>query len=130
MKKQHYNETNIIFTYPNSWQIEQDKNVISLYDPINGVGSIQFSIYYASNSQNISLKDELEDYVSDKHNKFVISVNDLYACTNYLLDEDGVRYWKYWLFIKDNMLVFASYNCEKEDYGKEEKIVDEIMNAL
>jgi hypothetical protein len=130
MKQYNYNETKLSFAYPDNWTIEQDKNLISIYDPLHGVGVLQFSIYYVPNSQDISLKDELEDYVSDRHqNEFAVTIKDQYAYTDYLLDEE-LRYWKYWLFIKDNMLVFGSYNCKRNDYGKEEKIIDEIVNAF
>ena len=63
MKVYNYPDADLSFQYPDNWTIEQEKNVLSIFDPENGVGSLQFSFYQVPNPQIISVKNELEDYL-------------------------------------------------------------------
>ena len=49
-----------VFLYPNDWTWEKEDNVISIYNPENGLGALQFSIYYVGNDSRVDLKTELE----------------------------------------------------------------------
>ncbi len=114
--------------YPDSWNAELTDNVLSVYDPINGVGVLQFSTYLNSNPEkNINLKAELSAFLKNKDGYIEISVNGNYASTNYL-DEEG-RYWEYWLFLTQSTLILASYNCERDDIGKEDEEIKEIIHS-
>ncbi len=39
-------------------------------------------------------------------------------------------FWKKWWLIKDNLLLFATYNCEITDREKELNFVDTTVNSL
>ena|ERR1700719_4055564 len=126
MKKFDHQEADLSFTYPDDWEIEQEKNIVSVYNPINGVGALQFSFYQIGNDQAISLKDELEDYVKGRHENGQVKLDGSYSFSNFLEGKDG-RFWRYWLFIKGKTLTFVSYNCYKNDIGVEEKKVNDIV---
>lgn len=113
--------------YPENWEAELNDNVLSVYDSLNGVGVLQFSTYHVSDSKRINLSNELSDFLRDKHEPIEINVDNNYAFASYK-DNEG-RCWKYWLFLKKDILIFASYNCEKDDVGKEDKEIDQILRS-
>jgi hypothetical protein len=51
---------------------------VSLYDPENGIGALQFSTYKANGSY-INVSDELENYLDDKHEHLDIKQISNYA---------------------------------------------------
>jgi hypothetical protein len=121
-------EAFLSFDYPTSWTVEQEKNVISVYDSERGLGALQFSFYQVEHPEKIVLSSELEDYISRRHgNSIVLKENGL-AFSDYLAGTDN-RFWKYWLFLKCNILIFASYNCNQGDVGKEDEIISNILNS-
>lgn len=128
MKKFNYSNTGFGFAFPDEWHIDKDENVISLYDPIKGVGTLQFSIYRINEPKNINLKEELEDSLRGHHEKYSVSVFNNYVTTDYL--SDGKRIWKYWLFLNGRFLIFGTYNCNYYDQGKENKVIREIINTI
>jgi hypothetical protein len=113
--------------YPEDWKAELKDNVLSVYDELNGVGVLQFSTYHIPNPEAINLGDELSEFLKDKHGSIEINMGNNYASAEYLDDEE--RYWKYWLFLKKDILIFASYNCEKDDIGKDDKEIDKILRS-
>ena len=115
-----------VFLYPDNCTYEKEDNVISVYDEENGLGALQFSIYYIGNENKIDLKIELEDFLEDYDSFEVEIVNDL-AYSKFI---DESRVWQYWLFQKGNTLILASYNCEKEDTGKEDTMVNKILSSF
>ena len=114
------------FFYPDDWILEKEDNVISVYDAENGLGALQFSVFYVGNDGQIDLKVELEDFLEDYMPVEVEIISDL-AYSTFV---DGDRVWQYWLFQRGNSLVLASYNCEIEDKGKENEMINEILNSF
>ncbi len=121
--------SNFQFYYPDDWEVGEEGNIVSVYDRKKGVGSVQFSIYYISNSREVVLRDELNEILSGKAVKFEIQESKNRVFSDYVDDKDN-RYWKYWLILKDNTLVVATYNCGTSDIKKESKIVEEIIKTI
>jgi hypothetical protein len=119
--------TELSFEFPENWATSKDKNIVSVYDAINGLGSLQFSVYFKNNNELINLSDELEEYLSKRHEDFEILLKENFAYCN-CLDEEN-KLWHYWLFQKANNIIFATYNCALDDGGKEDKIVDTIVRS-
>ncbi|HEV8283660.1 MAG TPA: DUF3805 domain-containing protein [Chitinophagaceae bacterium] len=119
----------LYFSYPDKWEIAQDESTLSIYDPVDGLGVLQISSYNVPDPKEISIKDELEEFIEERHNEITVHLTDDFAYTPYLIDENK-RYWKYWLILKKNTLIFCSYNCQKEDFGKEEKTLNEIIASI
>jgi hypothetical protein len=130
MQLYNYKSTSLNFIIPDDWQIEEENNFLSIYDPINGVGALQFSVFWPPDAALVTLESELIEFITDSYKKaFFATVQDDRAYTDYLVHENGA-YWKYWLIRKDDMIIFGTYNCSKENAGKEDKIVDEIINLI
>lgn len=126
MKNYRYNEQ-FGFTFPDRWEVADDGNLISIYDPNNGLGALQFTLYEVGDPSGIDLISEFEDYLANRHGHFDIEQGDDFVHCD-IRDEDGV-WWRYWLFIKGNTLVFTTYNCDQQDIGKEDQKVEEIIKS-
>lgn len=127
MKTYDTNDSNFSIAYPDTWTYEEDGNVLSVYDSKEGVGALQFSSYEVENIASIDLMAELQDYVSDRHESFKVQKFDKYAFCN-AEDEKG-NVWRYWIFTREKTVIFASYNCLKEDVGKEGAEIDAIVKS-
>jgi len=121
-----YNDSDLSFSIPDNWVFEREKNLISVYEPHDGVGALQFSIYYIDEDRDISLQSELIEFLNGKHSKFEVKniLNYVYC----FLNENGT-YWKYWLFRKNIILVFATYNCAMNDADKESEVIERIIQS-
>jgi len=115
---------------PDNWELEQsENNLITMYNYVNSQGVLQFSVYYPPDAGSVSLKNELIDFVDNRHHDFDIYENSHYTHTNYLL-ENNEMYIKYWVIRKDKAIIFGTYICDKEQRGIEENVVDEIIEAI
>ncbi|MBS9464378.1 hypothetical protein KIM67_18295 [Flagellimonas sp. 389] len=126
MKSYTDDKFGFVFLYPDNWTREKEDNVISVYDAENGFGALQFSIYYVGNEVQIDLRVELEDFLQD-YDSFKIEMIDGFAYSKF---RDGEIAWQYWFFRRGNSLVLASYNCEINDRGKEDKIIKNILDSF
>lgn len=126
--KSFYFDKGIKVMIPDGWEEEKGDSLMSLYDPIEGVGALQLSFYKVSNPDSIDLCKELEEYLNDKHDNINIRRLANYAYCS-VVDEDGV-YWRYWLFLKLRDVVFASYNCDEAVKDQEYGVIDDIVKSL
>lgn len=113
---------------PSDWELEENGNLMSLYNPENGVGALQLSFYNVGDASSIDVTKELEKYIEDKHENFIIKTINRHAYGD-TEDEDGV-YWRYWLFLEKSIVIFVSYNCDESDKGVEDHLVDRILGSI
>jgi len=113
---------------PYSWLDEKNDNLVSFYDPVDGVGALQFSFYKAIDADFADLGMVLYGYLRDKHDRVDIKQFPEYAACS-ILDEDGV-YWRYWLFLKRGDLIFVSYNCGEAAKNGDYDIVNNIIKSI
>jgi hypothetical protein len=126
--KSFYFNNGIKVTIPDNWKEEKGDNLVSIYDPVDGAGALQFSFYKASNPDSIDLSKKLEEYLHDKHES--TNIKQLPGCAYCsLVDEDEI-YWRYWLFLKLGDVVFASYNCHEAIKDQEYRLIDNIVKSL
>ncbi len=128
MKEYKYLDTEFRFVYPDNWVVEEENNILSVFDPIKGVGAIQFSYYHVNDPSKVVLSDELDDYLKGKYDVYNIYKFDNYVCSDYI--NSGEEIWKYWVFMKGNTIAFITYNCLSTDGQKEEKEVESIINSI
>jgi len=121
MKSIHLDK-NIIASIPNNWGINIGQGGVSLFDPINGVGAVQFSFYTVHNPYSLNLADELDEYLKDKYENVQANLLGDLAYVS-LVSSSGIL-WRYWLLRKMSNIIFVSYNCKKED------IVDNIIQSV
>jgi hypothetical protein len=128
-KKHQLPELNQDVIIPYDWDIFEEDNLISIFEPQFGVGVLQLSIYYVEESTKIDLKEEFFNLVSIPNN-IQINVIDKRSFFYAEFENNEDTFWRYWLFRKNEYIVFASYNCSKADMRREDAIVDAILNSL
>jgi len=120
---------------PENWAVEDEGSLISVYDPNQGVGTLQISAYSIPSDQEPDLVEELAKYLiyrvkikskADLISKIKIDSN----CAFYEVFKEGGRYCSYWMFYKNYKLIFLTYNCPGEEFSKEKEIIDQILNSL
>lgn len=116
---------NFQIKFPENWEINEEENIINLYNPQNGYGVLQFTIYFVENN-DIAIEVELEEYVKSRHSNYEILKEKSSLAHGYNMIEDE-KHWQYWIYKGENFLVFASYNCAKDDIGKEGVEIKKIL---
>ena len=111
-----------------NWEVQEEGNVISVFDPKNGLGALQFSIYFVEAAVGINVANELRDFLEDKTADAEITSFDNYAYSQFYDEEE--TFWRYWIFREGNHIIFASYNCSSEDAGSEDGSIDKIMKSV
>jgi len=127
MKLIHLNN-NFIAQIPNNWDVKITQDVISLFEPLNGLGVIQFSFYKVQNADSLNLTEELDEYLKDKYGNINANLINDYAYFN-IVSFSGI-FWRYWLLRKAGNIIFISYNCAKEDINKEDDTIDNIIRSI
>jgi hypothetical protein len=56
MNTKVYSNEDFDAVLPESWIVEEDEGIISLYNPEDGVGALQFSVFSVASPSNIALK--------------------------------------------------------------------------
>jgi hypothetical protein len=125
VKKYSNKQKGLQFQYPENWIAELDEDVLSVYDPQSGVGALQFSTYSVPDMHQIDVRRELAAFLEGK--PVLINVNAAADCAYSDYIDNDESYWKHWLFLIENVLVFVTYNCAKEDAAKEAEQVEAIV---
>lgn len=120
--------TNLKLRLSRNWEVQEDGNVVSIFDTKKGLGALQFSIYFVENSDSIDLTNELRDFLEDKTDDAEIKSYGNHSYSQFHDEED--TFWRYWVFKEGSHVVFASYNCSSEDAGSEDINIDKIMRSI
>ena len=114
---------------PEPWVSESDENIHTFHKP-DGYGALQIS-EHRKTSGKISDEDlfdliELEDEAIN-HLKEV----NLGGYRGFLLKfSEGDTFWNYWWLLRDNLLLFITYNCDLVDKEKESDEINNILKTL
>jgi hypothetical protein len=116
------------FKYPNGWVVLDEGEIISVYNPTDGLGALQFSLYPIQEESEVDQISDFNWLLSERHPGLEIQAknNYLYCDT---IDQDFV-FWKYWFFYKDSVYIFATYNCAYESIGVEDKQIEIIIESV
>ncbi len=125
MQNQIFERGRFKTAFPKSWSSSDENGVISFYNSVDGVGALQFSIFNVPNSSSLILESELSDLIDERYDQQTVINSDFVKA--YYLDKETKKHWKYCLFRKPGLLIFASYNCPEKDIKIEEKFVEEIV---
>lgn len=121
-------DTELTLMLPRSWEVHQDDNVISIFDPRNGLGALQFSIYYSEQPQHVDIGNELCIFLKDKTVLAEITILDKLSYSQFI--DSGGTFWRYWMMKSNTQIFLISYNCALDDMGKEDTVVDDIISSL
>ncbi len=113
---------------PDGWVAEQEAESALLYHP-DGPGTLQISAVphgdtvtaadlRAIAAEHLDAGAQTEDVGLGSFSGFTLS---------YGLDDE---FWREWYLHHGKTLLFATYNCDLDDEGKEDEIVELILNTL
>jgi hypothetical protein len=116
--------------YPDNWAAEEDKACITILSE-SGFGAIQISS--ARNASRSATDEDLKDFARDQME--VGGETKPIRCGDfsgfYLQYAPDNKWWqRQWWLRCDNIVMFMSYTCSLQDKGKEDSMVDSIVNTL
>ena len=113
---------------PTLWNAEFSDGTDVIYDN-KGVGELIISTLY--DEQGIS--DEQLEAMAAEHLDANVDLEDVSAgdftgvMVSYIKDSE---YWSEWYLRTDNILLFASYNCDEDKSEEDEDVVESILESL
>lgn len=114
---------------PESYSLEDDGDIVGIYDNDNGVGTIHISAYKIDESYDFKVENELIDFINNTDVKLVnMEINNNTRVRTEFSTNDC--HWRYWLKFENRKAIFITYNCDVSNKDKERKIVDEIVASL
>jgi hypothetical protein len=114
---------------PDDWQTEQDDTCASIFSE-SGVGALQVSA--ARNSNGPATDDDLRDFAKEHLDSGApIKPVTCGAFTGFYLhfSMDDI-YQRQWWLRSDDTVVLATYTSDLKDKGKEDTVVDGVLNTL
>ncbi len=134
MKKFISNCKNFSFNYLDHWLLNEENNLLTLYNP-DGYGALNVSYYYLNDNVTIDRVNELIDYVSDNSNEInskelkpKIINNEKFVYVDLINNLD--EYWRYWIYSNKEIILFITYNCENSDIEKEKLTINNIVDSI
>lgn len=120
--------------YPGHWEFEMDESTLTFYDSgANGVGAFQVTEFGFDEGAEIDLPKQLAESICEFHELDLkevaagIQQDGNKAWTTF---EEEDAYWMYWMFFKDQTLLFVTYNCEIPDKEIEKEIVSQMADSI
>lgn len=124
----HYQSDYWQMELPAGWVSEPVDESVSFYNP-NGTGTLLVT----------TIREEAQiddDYLASLAQEHINAGAELYeveygsfAGVTCCYDADG-EYWCEWYLSSDNILLFVTYNCDKELEGEEDDVVEGMLESL
>ena len=114
---------------PDDWSAEQDDICVSMFSE-SGIGALQLSA--ARNSNGPATDDDLRDFAKE-HLDAGAPIKPLTcgAFTGFYFQHSiGGTYQRQWWLRCDDTVVLGTYTSDLEDRGKENAVVDSILDTL
>jgi hypothetical protein len=118
--------------YPAEWELEENEECITIYNPNEGVGALQVSAYSTPADENP--RDILAGYLLD--------IQDVFDKGRIRFDEVGKKkiatydyinnhwYKKVWFISQESCLILVSYNCKVEHQEHELEKIEKIIRSI
>ena len=114
---------------PIDWTANQDPECATfLASP--PIGALQISA--AKKDNGLATDDDLRDFAG-KHIEAGRALQHVHHGTFAGFAVEHVtqgRYWKEWWLRADNLMVFATYNCDEAQKGLEDSVAEVILSSL
>lgn len=114
--------------YPESWQAEEDEDLLRLFDP-QGEGELTISSQQTdgplSNEDLLNIADEDIQAGAEPD---VVQIGE-FSGIQFDYESDG-EYWCEWYLVNDELLLFATYNCPIGTEDKELASIEIVLNTL
>lgn len=115
---------------PKGWEHEAEDTLDTFFDP-DGVGALQISSLTKSGGDvtDAELVESIEDMKLSDRPRTPAAFG---AFTGHALEKlhDNGQAGRYWFLRTGPLLLFVTYFCEKQDAGKEARIVEKALGSL
>ena len=115
--------------FPEEWQAEENDGIVTLTDPDN-IGALDITALIKEAGQVAEAElDELarENFPSDVDST-AVTVGELSG--QYVEYEEDDDAWREWILVLDGVLLYATYNCDVDDRGIDDAVVDQILTTI
>jgi len=113
---------------PDHWQAEQFEDAISFYDP-NSSGTLLIStVVEDEDIDDEYLEEMVAEHLENGAELHDIELGQLDGVTCCYEADEG--YWCEWYLRHGRMMLFITYDCALEDEGKEDDVIDSILETL
>jgi hypothetical protein len=115
---------------PQGWIMETDEDSVLLYDPDEGVGTLEISCFCKDDSATTEeeLLELAADTIAAGARRMDVSLGDMSGLLFFYSDE-GMA-WKEWYLAAGNCVFFITYDCPEEMEGAEDEELAEIIGSL
>lgn len=117
-------------TCPEGWVMETDEDSVLLYDPDNGVGTLEVSCFCKDDA--VTTEEELLDLAADTlaagARRMDVNLGDMHGLMLSYID-DGLA-WREWYLAAGNCVFFVTYDCPEDEEGVEDEELAAIIGSL
>ncbi len=115
---------------PQDWVMETDEDSVLLYDPDNGVGTLEISCFCKEDGTTTQeeLLDLAADTIASGARRMDVSLGGMDGLL-FFYTEEGMA-WKEWYLAAGNCIFFITYDCPEELEGAEDDELVEIIGSL
>jgi hypothetical protein len=115
---------------PQDWVMETDEDSVLLYDPDNGVGTLEISCFCKEDGSTTAeeLLDLAADTIASGARRMDINLGGMDGLL-FFYTEEGMA-WKEWYLAAGSCIFFITYDCPEELEGAEDDELVEIIASL
>ena len=115
--------------FPEEWSAEDEDGIVTLADP-DDIGALDITAVIKEQGE-LSEEDVAslaqENFPSDDEISEVMIGEAVGRYVDYVDDEGA---WREWVLAERNVMLYVTYNCDVEDKGIDDAVVDQILQTL
>lgn len=117
-------------TCPQGWIMETDEDSVLIYDPDDGVGTLEISCFCKEDvaTTEEELLELAADTIASGARRMDVHLGDMSGLLFFYVEE-GMA-WKEWYLAAGNCVFFITYDCPEELEGAEDEELAEIIGSL
>lgn len=118
---------------PDTWTYEQEDNLISIFQEIDGAGALQISSFAVSEAYPMDLRQELAEYIADRLSRRIEDVEKdiiIEGSLAFIRVVQPDAYWEYRMIFEKQVLLLITYNCSYDDAAVEEPQLGLILRSI
>ncbi len=114
---------------PEEWHADQDEESVIIID-IDEVSQIQITTVLKEEGtvSEEELRDFAEELIAEGHEPNSVKLAGMDALA-FAYEEDQ-EFWREWYVRHDNLVLLITHDCDLENQGMDDSLVDEILNSL
>jgi hypothetical protein len=125
---QNYKSEQWQLDLPDHWQIEQIDDAVSFYDPDSSGTLLVSTIVEEEPISDDYLEEMVAEHLENGADLHEIEFGQFDGVTCCYEADEG--YWCEWYLRRGRIMLFITYDCALEDEGKEDDLIDSILETL